>query len=117
MKDGHHLMVDLKDCNKLDCLSDEVFIKKTIVDLVKIVKMKAITKPCVLYYEHEDKEESGVTGFVIISDSHVSIHTYPFKGSLYFDLFSCKVFESEEIIKYLKNAFEPKTITKKLINR
>ncbi|MCD6229913.1 MAG: S-adenosylmethionine decarboxylase [Candidatus Diapherotrites archaeon] len=117
MKDGHHLTVDLKECRNLSGLSDEKFIENTLVDLVKIVKMKAITKPCVLYYEHGDREESGVTGFVIISDSHVSVHTYPFKGSLYFDLFSCRGFDSKEVAGYLKEAFEPEKLTEKLLKR
>lgn len=117
MKDGTHLIIDLKGCKNIEKLSDKKFIEKFILELVEIAKMKAITKPLVLYYDHEEKEESGVTGFVIIADSHISLHTYPFKESLYLDLFSCKVFDSKKIIGFIKDTFKPETITDRLIKR
>lgn len=117
VKDGTHLIIDLKGCRNLERLSDKRFIESFLLELVGIAKMKAITKPNVLYYEHEEKEESGVTGFVIISDSHISIHTYPFKKSLYLDLFSCKIFDSKKIVGYIKGIFQPESITDKLVKR
>ena len=117
MKDGTHLIIDLKGCRNLEKLSDKRFIKNFLLELVGIAKMKAITKPNVLYYEHEDRRESGVTGFVIISDSHISVHTYPFKESLYLDLFSCKIFDSERIVRYIKDVFRPDSISDRLIKR
>ena len=118
MKDGTHLILDLKDCKESKKLLDEKFIKNFLLELVKIIKMKPLTRPKVLYYEHGEKEESGVTGFIIISDSHISVHTYPFKKSLYFDLFSCKKFDSEKVINYLEETFKPgKTARKLLITR
>lgn len=117
MKDGKHLILDLKDCKNIEKLSNEEYIKSFLLELVKISKMKAITRPNVLYYEHKEKEESGITGFIIIADSHISIHTYPFKKSLYFDLFSCKRFNSQKVINYVQETFGSKRLTKKLIKR
>ncbi len=117
MKDGTHLILDLKECKNVDNLSNERFIKNLILDLIKITGMKAITKPSVLYYEHKEKKESGITGFVIISDSHTSIHAYPFKKSLYLDLFSCRNFGSKEIINCIKEIFKPEKLTKRIIRR
>ena len=117
MKDGTHLIIDLKGCKNLERLSDKRFIESFLLELVRIAKMKAITKPNVLYYEHEDREESGVTGFVIIAESHVSVHTYPFKESLYLDLFSCKIFDSKKITDYIKETFQPEIMTDRLIKR
>jgi len=117
MKDGTHLILDLKECKNLDNLSNKKFIESLLLDLVKITGMKAITEPSVFYYENKEKEESGITGFVIISDSHISIHTYPFKKSLYLDLFSCRNFDSKEIINCIKEIFEPERLTKRIIRR
>ena len=69
------------------------------------------------YYEHKEKEESGITGFIIIADSHISVHTYPFKKSLYLDLFSCKGFDFKQVINYIKERFKPEKLAKKLIKR
>jgi S-adenosylmethionine decarboxylase len=117
MKDGTHLILDLKDCEEIKRLSSKRFIRKFILKAVDISKMKPISKPMVIYYEPKEKEESGVTGFIIILDSHISVHTYPFKKSLYFDLFSCKSFDSDKMIDYSKEVFKPKRIHKKLIKR
>jgi len=117
MKDGTHLILDLKDCKEIERLSNEKLIKNFFLELVKISEMKAITKPSVLYYEHKEKEESGITGYIIISDSHISVHTYPFKKSLYLDLFSCRRFDSDKISDYTKELFKPNKTTKKLIKR
>ena len=117
MEDGKHLIIDLKNCKNLEILSDTRFIEKFLLKLVDIAEMKAITKPKVLYYEHEDEKESGVTGFVIISDSHISIHTYPVKKTLYMDLFSCKQFDVEKIVNYVTDTFKSSKFEKRLIKR
>jgi S-adenosylmethionine decarboxylase len=117
MKEGTHLILDLKGSKKHQELSSKKFIQNTLETLVKLAKMKAIMRPKVLYYEHEEQIESGVTGFVIIADSHICIHTYPFKEALYVDLFSCKKFDYEKVINYLKAIFNPKRSFKRLIKR
>ncbi len=117
MKDGTHLILDLKNCKNSEKLSNKKFIETLLFELAKISEMKTITNPCVIYYKHKEKEESGITGFIIIADSHISIHTYPFKKSLYLDLFSCKSFKSDKIITYVKEILEPAKLTRKLIKR
>ncbi|MEM2121636.1 MAG: S-adenosylmethionine decarboxylase [Candidatus Woesearchaeota archaeon] len=117
MKDATHLILDIKECEEFKKLFSKKIIKNCLLELVKISKMKAITKPLVFYYNHKEKQESGVTGFIIISDSHISIHTYPYKKSLYLDLFSCKSFDSDKIYSFIKNEFKPSKTNKKLIKR
>ena len=55
MKEANHLIFDLKACKNLERLSDKKFIEDFLLKLVKLSKMNAITKPNVLYYEHEEK--------------------------------------------------------------
>jgi S-adenosylmethionine decarboxylase len=43
-------------------------------------------------------EDWGVSGFVIIAESHLSIHTFPDKGFFAFDAFSCKPFDLRSAI-------------------
>lgn len=44
----------------------------------------------------------GLTAFQILSESHISVHTYPEKQSYYFDVYSCKGFDYNSIINILK---------------
>lgn len=44
----------------------------------------------------------GLTAFQVLSESHISVHTYPEKQSYYFDVYSCKEFDYNGIIEILK---------------
>jgi|TARA_B100001964_G_C14208308_1_gene589230 S-adenosylmethionine decarboxylase len=59
----------------------------------------------------------GISGFVMIAESHISIHTFPEKDYVFIDVFSCKGFDVENAVKLLTNAFEAKKYTKKIIKR
>jgi S-adenosylmethionine/arginine decarboxylase-like enzyme len=47
----------------------------------------------------------GVTGIVVLSESHLSIHTTPQTDSFYFDLFSCRDFQADRIRAMLEYNF------------
>ena len=67
--------------------------------------MTRITEPNVLEYDAPDPEESGVSGFVIIAESHISIHTFPRKDYINIDIFSCQPFNHERALEDVKELF------------
>src|SRR3954469_18813187 len=68
--------------------------------------MTKISVPYVVQYDGGDKpEDKGVTGFVIIAESHISIHTFPDRGSGWLDVFSCKGFHSGWPTDIIVNTF------------
>lgn len=115
MKDGTHLMVDMSECD--GDLSNTDFVEDVLVSVSEMAGMKIVKGPVSLYHEHQEEEERGVTAFAVIADSHICIHTYPFKKSLYFDLFSCKEFDTNLILKKLKDSFQPNEAKKKIVKR
>ena len=46
--------------------------------------------------------KQGGTAFLVLSESHISVHTYPEDNAYYFDVYSCKDFNPEDVIKILK---------------
>ncbi len=46
-------------------------------------------------------DKGGLTGFVILVESHLAIHTFPADGYASFDIFSCKYFSEDNATKYL----------------
>jgi S-adenosylmethionine decarboxylase len=102
---GPHLMLDLNDCKQstLDNL-DACF--KLLSELPGIVGMTAITQPYVFRYNAVVPEDAGITGVVIIAESHISLHTYPKKNFVFVDLFSCKAFDVEKAKTYIIAFFE-----------
>ena len=68
--------------------------------------MTRITEPSVLEYNGPKIEDAGVSGFVIIAESHISIHTFPYRNYVNIDIFSCKSFDKDQAIQDARDLFE-----------
>ncbi len=113
---GQHLMVDGYGCNQSH-LRDIGLIYNFLDECPERIKMTKIMPPYVFKYEGITPEDWGISGFVLIAESHISIHTFPEKGYLSLDVFSCKNFDVNDTINYLKTTFLVKKYEKKLLNR
>lgn len=114
---GPHLTLDLQNCNRKK-LEDLDFIFKILDTLPSKIGMTKITAPYVFKYTDGVVEDDwGITGFVVIAESHISIHTYPTKNYVFMDIFSCKEFDTEEAVKLIIRAFEAKKIDKNVVRR
>ncbi|MGQ9473530.1 MAG: S-adenosylmethionine decarboxylase [Candidatus Caldatribacteriaceae bacterium] len=67
--------------------------------------MTKVTDPYVFQYQGGSPQEGGISGIVIIAESHISIHTFPVQGYLSVDIFSCKPFDVEEAVRELAQYF------------
>lgn len=105
---GPHLMLDLNDCNPeiLDNLDACFYLLN---ELPAMIGMTKITRPYVFRYEGSTVDDDGITGVVIIAESHISLHTYPKKNFVFVDLFSCKDFDVETARKYVIQYFQSKS--------
>ena len=79
---GRHLLLDLKDCNK-EVLNDLAFLRQA---LVSAAEKAGAT---VLEDSFRQFEPQGVSGIVVIAESHLSIHTWPEHGYVAIDIFTC----------------------------
>ena len=101
---GPHLILDLCECDQ-ERINDLDFIfnfLNTIPDKIGMVK---ITQPYVFPYSGLVPEDKGITGFVVIAESHLSIHTFVEKGYAFVDLFSCKPFNTDLARDFIIKAF------------
>ena len=114
---GSHLLLDgfCKEENNLDSIEK---IKEFLIDLCNEINMTRLIEPVVVNYEgHPLEDENGVTGFVIIAESHISIHTYPSKDYFTLDIYSCNEFEIEPIIHFVKKELNLKKGKYKIVKR
>jgi len=102
---GPHLILDLNDCNP-DRLDDLDLCFKVLDELPDEIGMTKITQPHVFRYRGLVPEDEGITGVVIIAESHISLHTFPRKNYAFVDVFSCKSFDVERAKRYIIAAFE-----------
>src|SRR6266699_3114995 len=98
---GPHLTLDLSECDRRK-LSDLSHIYDLLDELPDVIGMHKITPPYTFIYRPGDNpSEWGVSGFVIIAESHISIHTFPDRNSAFVDIFSCKQFDTHKADKKL----------------
>ena len=100
------------DLGKLDDLK---LIKNILDFLPGELGLNKISEPLVVRCNAGD--ESGISGVILMAESHISIHTYSKKNFAVMDLFSCKEFDVDKVIKILKNKFEFEKINKRLVVR
>ena len=79
--------------------------------------MTRITEPNVLEYDAPDPEESGVSGFVIIAESHISIHTFPRRNYVNIDMFSCRTFDHQRALAAAESLFDLREVKTWLLDR
>ncbi len=102
---GPHLMVDGYEGN-YEVLASVEAITEFLDMLPKEIGMTKIMPPYVFKYDGGDKPEDwGISGFVIIAESHISIHTFPEKGYFSIDIFSCKDFDMDKALNIIKEYF------------
>lgn len=70
-----------------------------------LIHMTKIMPPHAFKYHGKVPEDWGVSGFVIIAESHISIHTFPERGYLSLDIFSCKDFDYQKAVAYVTELF------------
>ena len=84
-----HLVIDGYGGNTSK-MWDDGLVRQFLTDYPDALEMTRITEPRVLVYDAPKPEDSGVSGFVIIAESHISIHTFPRKSYVNIDIFSCR---------------------------
>ena len=89
-------------------------LEKVLDELVSVVNMK-IFMPAKAEYCYDAGNE-GVTGIVVITTSHASIHIWE-TGEFHFDLYSCKDFQVSDVLTFLEKYFEFKNYEYMVIDR
>lgn len=79
---GKHILVELKDCNP-EIIKSLDKVKNAMVSAAKKAKATIID---VSFHEFNP---FGISGMVIIAESHLSIHTWPEYGYAAVDIFTC----------------------------
>lgn len=96
---GVHLVIELWNATNLNNLSK---IKQILEDSVN-----AIGATLLKIDLHEFSPSGGVSGMVIIQESHLSIHTWPEYNYAALDIFVCGNVDPYKAIPVIKKGFKP----------
>jgi len=111
-----HLIIDGFGKNK-KILQDENFIHDLLNAYPGKIGMTKISEPIVFRYSGSKPEDWGVSGLVFIAESHISLHTFVERAFINIDVFSCKDFDAERIIRDMRDNFELTRMRNCLVRR
>jgi deoxyhypusine synthase len=109
-------MIDGSKCNTQK-LADRNLIEQVLNDYPRAIGMTKIGGPYMFEYQAPDPEYSGVSGLVVIAESHIAIHTFPELDYFTMDIFSCRNFDHELAIQYIKDALDVQEMDRILLQR
>ena len=113
---GPHLIIDGTRCDTRK-LGDRILVEQVLNDYPNAIGMTKIGGPYMFEYQAPDPAYSGVSGLVVIAESHIAIHTFPELDYFTMDIFSCKNFDHETAIEYIRRAFDVQEMDRMLVQR
>lgn len=115
---GEHLTIDGYGGDR-DKLNDESLVLGCLQELPGKLGMGILLAPQVVHAPSNDKKDpGGWTGFTVIAESHISIHTFPARGFVSIDVYTCKNgMDTNFVSKYFKEKFGLKDVETNFIKR
>lgn len=106
---GTHLIIDLIDATRLD---DPEHIEQSLISAAQAAGATVLSSDF-----HIFTPNNGVSGVIVLAESHISIHTWPERNFAAVDVFMCGDARPMDTIPALKTAFAPKRIGLQEIKR
>ena len=100
-----HLMLELYGCDR-HILSDEALVHRVLDEYPAHVDMEKVSPVHLYQIEPSNPLDAGLSGFVVIAQSHISLHAWPEYGEVDIDICSCKEFSQEDAITFAKQMFQ-----------
>jgi S-adenosylmethionine decarboxylase len=118
IKFGVHYMLDGYGANP-DKLKDKESLTQLLKELPLEMDMHPISEAVVVEVGPNNKKDpGGVSGFVMIAESHISFHTFPGRGFVTIDAYTCNdTIPEEELTVKFKEYFEFSDLDVQVIDR
>jgi len=99
---GTHLLIELRDCNP-ETLKSLEKVRKILISAAKEAKATIINN------SFHEFNPFGISGVVVIAESHLTIHTWPEYGYAAVDIFTCgDIIKPERAVSCLVKKFDCK---------
>lgn len=115
---GEHITVDGYK-GEFELLNSEEVVHKALKEMPEYLGMKILGGPVVYFAKGNDKKDpGGWSGFVVIEESHISIHTFPARGFLSADVYTCQNgLDQDKVVKFFRDRFGIKSEEVNFIKR
>jgi S-adenosylmethionine decarboxylase len=102
---GNHLIIELYDC-QVEAINDAKTVEDRLIEAVRLSGAKMVQSVIHKFNPH------GVSGVIVIEESHFSVHTWPEYGYCALDIFTCgDEIDYYSALHYLKKEFQAKNLS------
>ena len=110
---GYHMIMDCYECDRNALDSVEVCYKY-LDKITEVMKVHQQSPPFVVYTDPvKYPDKAGISGWIPIVESGVSIHTLTPAAFASIDVYSCKKYNVEKVREFTRNIFKPAEIEEK----
>ena len=104
---GVHLMLDGYGGTE-ESLKNKESLTRMLTEIPKNMGMHTISEPMVIEVGPLNrKDPGGLSGFVLIAESHISFHTFPKRGFVTIDVYTCQnEMDTDKLTTLFKEAFQ-----------
>ena len=115
---GEHLTIDGYGGNR-GKLENAELVRFCLNNLPETLGMHKISTPeLVIFPGNDGKDPGGISGFVLIAESHISIHTFPRRNFLTADIYTCQNgMDQDFVVRYFTEKFDLKEAERNFILR
>jgi S-adenosylmethionine decarboxylase len=110
---GRHLIADLHGIAPA-ALRDAERLRRCLLDAAEACALTPVA-PAVIHPFAGGGQ--GVTGFLLLAESHIAAHTYPEHGLLAMDVFSCGPADPRRALVVARRAYAPGRIAARIASR
>ncbi|WP_265564055.1 adenosylmethionine decarboxylase [Sphingomicrobium arenosum] len=107
---GNHALLDCRGI--AHGLDDPAQLERIMREAAEAARARVIAA-----HFHHFGEGQGVTGMLMLAESHISVHSWPEHGFAAFDIFMCGAADVERAIAVIRHAFADATIERRVIER
>ncbi len=115
---GEHLTLDGYGGDP-KLLDNKELVLSCLTELSDQLGMHRLGEPCVISAPDNGlRDPGGWSGFVVIAESHIALHTFPRRGFVSADVYTCKTgLDADFVINYFKQKFSLQDVETNLIKR
>lgn len=101
---GKHLLIDGRTKN-IEKIQDKENVANFVNELIEKIDMVKYGPLWIEYFATHDPDKAGLSFFQMIETSNVSGHLVDKDGTFYIDVFSCKDFETHDVVVVVQKYF------------
>lgn len=113
---GYHLILDCAGCD-IKRVTNSAILRDFIETLVRDIDMVAYGEPIIEHFATHDPDKAGYSLVQLIETSSITGHFVDKNGDGYIDIFSCKPYSNDDVIRLVKEFFNPKSIRVTFLTR